>query len=201
MSHKWNWCAHCLPQWAAISPPKQDLSVARFFIVISYDNRGSIRVFGSRLPCWLMCNSQFHNKSLNMTQKQWLTCWHVRKKVTLHLILPMDPLSRPSQCLSLFCVIPNQKMRHRKILFWWRYGCSLWQTVSTPISFVAHWHMLFVFWHSKSPPLCLMGTYQKKRHRNNRYWWRYWHLLLVTVVNSEQDILHSDGNHLHFFTF
>ncbi len=25
---------------------------------------------------------------------------------------------------------------HRKILFWQRYGCSLWQTVSTPILFV-----------------------------------------------------------------
>ena len=30
--HKWNWCAHCLPWWAAISPPKQDLSVALFLI-------------------------------------------------------------------------------------------------------------------------------------------------------------------------
>ena len=89
-------------------------------------------------------------------------------------------------------------MRHRKILFWQRYGCSLWWTVSTPISFVADWSMLFVFWHSKSLPLCLMGTCQKKRHRNSQYWWRYWHLLLVTVVNSEQEMLHSNRNHLHF---
>ena len=42
------------------------------------------------------------------------------------------------------------------------------------------------------------GDMPKKRHRNNQYWWRYSHLLLLTVVNSEQDILHSDGNHLHF---
>jgi hypothetical protein len=25
----------------------------------------------------------------------------------------------------------------RKIFLWWRYGCSLWQTVSTPVVFVA----------------------------------------------------------------
>jgi hypothetical protein len=31
---------------------------------------------------------------------------------------------RPSQCLSLFCVITSQKKCHRKILFWQRYGCS-----------------------------------------------------------------------------
>ena len=60
------------------------------------------------------------------------------------------------------------------------------------------WCILFAFWHSKCLPMCLMGTYQKKRHRNSQYWWRYCHLLLVTAVNSEQDMLHSDRNHLHF---
>ncbi len=30
--HTQNWCAHCLPQWAAISPPKQDLPVVLFLI-------------------------------------------------------------------------------------------------------------------------------------------------------------------------
>ena len=60
------------------------------------------------------------------------------------------------------------------------------------------WCMLFAIWHSKSLPPCLMGTCQKKRHRNSQYWWRYWHLLLVTVVNSEQDMWHSDRNQLHF---
>ena len=56
---------------------------------------------------------------------------------TFHLILPRDPLLRPSQCLSLLCMIPNQTKRHMKNLFWTRFGCSLWQTVSTPISFLA----------------------------------------------------------------
>ncbi len=135
--HTQNWCAHCLPWWAAISLPKQDLSVALFWILISYDNRASFTVSGSRLPCWLMCHFQFHDKSLNMIQKEWLTGWHVKKNGTFHLILPRDPLLTPSQCLSLLCVIPNQKKRHRKILFWQRYGCSLWQTVSMQILCVA----------------------------------------------------------------
>ena len=60
------------------------------------------------------------------------------------------------------------------------------------------WCMLFVFWHSKSLPLCLMGTCQKKCHRNSQYWWRYWALLLVTIVNNEQDMLHYDRNQLCF---
>ena len=60
------------------------------------------------------------------------------------------------------------------------------------------WYILFTFWHCKYLPICLMGTLQKKRHTNSQYWWRYCHLLLVTVVNSEQDILHSDGIWSHF---
>ena len=115
--HKWNWCAHCLPWWAAISPPKQDCSVALFLILISYDNRVSFSVSGSRLPCWLMCNFQFNDRSLNMIQKEWLTGWHVRKNETFHLILPKDPLLRPSQCLSLFCVITNQKSTTERSCF------------------------------------------------------------------------------------
>ena len=98
-------------------------------------------------------------------QTPWMTLYYHKK-------------SKPKTC-------------HRKILFWWRYGCTLWQTVSTPSSFVADWYMLFVFWHSKSLLLCLMGACQKKRHRNNQYWLRYWHILLVTVVNSEQEMLQA----------
>ncbi len=53
--------------------------------------------------------------------------------------------------------------------------------------------------HSDTPNtflhICLMGTYQKKRHKNNQYWWRYCHFLLV---NSEQDMLNSDRNQSHF---
>ena len=66
----------------------------------------------------------------------------------------------------------------------WAHQCDLWHD----------WHILFAFWHSKYLPLCLMGTYHKKRHTHIQYWWRYCHLLLLTVVNSEQDILDSDRN-------
>ena len=172
--------------------------MALFWILIPYHNRVSFRVSGSRLPCWLMCNFQFHDKRLNMIQKEWLTSWHVRKNGTFHLILPRDPLLWPSQCLSLLCVIPNQKKRHRKILFWWRYGCSSWQTVSTPISFVAWLVHTICILTCQIPSYMPNGDIPKKRHRNNQYWWRYCHLLLLTVVNSEQDMLHSDRNHSHF---
>ena len=60
------------------------------------------------------------------------------------------------------------------------------------------WYTPFAFWHSKYLSICLMGTSPKKRHTNSQYWWRYCHLLLLTVVNSEQDMLHSDKNHWHF---
>ncbi len=60
------------------------------------------------------------------------------------------------------------------------------------------WYMLCAFWHFKCLPICLMRQYQKKRHKNNQYWWRYCHFLLLTVVNSEQDVLRSDRNQLHF---
>jgi hypothetical protein len=35
----------------------------------------------------------------------------------------------------------------------------------------------------------------KKCHKNEQYWSRYCHLLLLTVVNSEQNMLDSDRNH------
>jgi hypothetical protein len=136
---QWNWCAHCLPQWAAISPLKQDLSVVHFWILISYDNRVSFRVSGSILPGWLMCNFQFHDKSLNMTQKQWLTRWHVRKRWhstwSCLRILCWDPSN------VYLCYVWSQiKKHHRKILFWQRYhGCSLWQTEK---QWLTSWHIM-----------------------------------------------------------
>ena len=41
------------------------------------------------------------------------------------------------------------------------------------------WHILFAFWHPKCLPIHLMGTCQKKRHRNRQYWWRYWHTYIA----------------------
>ena len=90
-------------------------------------------------------------------------------------------------------IIRNQspKNRHRNIMFGgdmaahcgrqWAHQFYLWHD----------WYILFTCWHCKYLPICLMDT-------NSQYWWRYCHLLLVTVVNSEQDILHSDGIWSHF---
>ena len=133
-----------------------------FLALITYDNRVSFRVFASRLPWWLMCNFQFHDlKSENDTETM-VDKLRYQEKGLFHLIMPKDLLLRHSQCLPLLCMITNQKKRHRKILFWWRYGCSLWQTVSTPVSFMA-WlaHMICIL-TSQMPSYMPNGDMPKK---------------------------------------
>ena len=117
---KWNWCAHCLPQWAAISLPNQVRSVVLFCTLISYHNRVSFRVSGSRLPNWLMCNLQFHDLSLNIVQNK-----------TLHVDMSGKMGHSTWSCLGILCWDPPNvylccvwsqiKKCHRKNLFWTRY--------------------------------------------------------------------------------
>ena len=122
----------------------------------------------------------------------------------------------------------SQKMGHStwscpRILYWHPpnvYLCYVWSQVKKSTTgrscfggdIIAHcgrqwahqfhvwhdWYILFAFWHPKYLPIRLMGTSQKKRHKNNQYSWRYHHLLLVAVANSGQDMLDSDRNQLHF---
>ena len=133
-----------------------------------------------------------------MIQKQWLTCWDIRKKGY-----------STWSCLRIFCWdTPNvylcyvwsqiKKSTTGRFCFGGDMGAHCGRQWAHQFHLWHNWGILFAFWHPKCLPICLMGTYQKKRHGNNQYWLRYWHILLVTVVNSEQEMLHSDRNQSHF---
>ena len=65
------------------------------------------------------------------------------------------------------------------------------------------WYILFTFWHSKYLLICLMGTYQKMRHTNSQYWWRYCHLLssLLSTVSKTCCILTESNGSFNILTW
>ena len=174
--------------------------MALFWIWISYDNRVSFRVSGSRLPNWLMCNLQFHDLSLNIVQNK--TLW-------VHVDMSGEMGHSTWSCLGILCWDPPNI-----------YLCCVWSQIKKSATgrtcfgqdMAAHcvrqwahqfhfwhdWYITFAFWHCKYLPISIIGIFQKKRHKNIQHSQRYCHLLLVTVDNSEQDMLHSDRNHWHF---
>ena len=136
-----------------------------------------------------MCNFQFYDKSLNMIQNKWQTSWHIRKRG-----------HSTWSCLVILCWDPHNV-----------YACFVWSEIKKgatgrscfgrdmaahcgrqwATNFILAWLMYTICILTSQIPSCMPNEdIPKKRHRNNQYWWRYWHLLLLTVVNSEQDMLH-----------
>ena len=108
-------------------------------------NRGSLGKIKWNIPFFLSCQhgvscsvqcSDLNHETANYTLISWATStsrhseWH-------SVIIRNQTTSRHSEWHSVIIRNQTTEKRHRTNLIWQRYGCSLWQTVSPPISFLA----------------------------------------------------------------
>ena len=108
----------------------------------------------------------------------------------------MDILFSLSQYLYLFVSDPNQKKRHTNIMFWWRYGCSLLTTVSTTFSIAPQLTFIFCNLTLQRPSYLPNKAIPKKAPQKYLF---VMEIFMLTVVNSEQDMLDFDMNHCCFW--